>query len=70
VRPVLPAYATVDLRGGVNFKRITFEVYAKNVGDSRGLNNITSLNLSGFTNPWTASVIQPRTVGMSVTASF
>lgn len=69
-RPTLPAYTTVDLHAGVTDRRLTFEIYVKNLGDARGLNNITSLALSGYTNPWTASVIQPRTVGASVSASF
>ena len=69
-RPTLPAYTTVDLRAGVTHDRVSLELYVKNVGDSHGLNNITSLALSGYTNPFTAAVIQPRTVGMSVSASF
>jgi iron complex outermembrane receptor protein len=69
-RPTLPAYTTVDLRAGANYQRWSLEVYVKNVGDARGLNNLTSLALSGFSNPFTASVIQPRTVGLSLSASF
>ena len=70
VRPTLPAYATVDLRAGVTHQRVTVQLYLKNVGDERGLNNITSLALSGYSNPFTASVIQPRTVGLSISAGF
>lgn len=70
VRPVLPAYTTVDLRAGLSYQRFTLEAYVKNVGDVRGLNNLTSLDLSGYMNPWTASVIQPRTVGVSLSARF
>ena len=69
-RPTLPAYTTVDLRAGLDYKNLTAEVYVKNVGDTRGFNNITSLDLSGAANPWTASVIQPRTVGLSLVAKF
>jgi len=70
IRPTLPAYTTVDLRAGATYQRVTFEVYVKNLGDERGLNNLTSLALSGYQDPFTASVIQPRTVGASISASF
>ncbi|MGA0602633.1 TonB-dependent receptor [Caulobacter sp. KR2-114] len=70
VRPTLLAYATVDLRAGVSHDRLSFTLWIKNVGDTRGLNNVTSLALSGYSNPFTASVIQPRTVGLSVSAGF
>lgn len=69
-RPNLPDYTTVDLRAGVSYDRWTAELYIKNVGDEHGLNNLTSMNLSGFTDPFTASVIQPRTIGLSLSAGF
>jgi hypothetical protein len=40
------------------------------VGNELGLNNLTSLALNAYSNPYTASVIQPRTVGVSVSAGF
>jgi outer membrane receptor protein involved in Fe transport len=69
-RPVLPAYTTVDLRTGLNYQHYSLALYAKNVGNRRGFNNIDSLALSGFQAPFTASVIQPRTVGFSVSARY
>jgi outer membrane receptor protein involved in Fe transport len=69
-RPVMPAYTTVDLRSGLNYRNYTFELYAKNVGNERGFNNITSLALSAYQAPFTASVIQPRTVGFAVIGKF
>jgi iron complex outermembrane receptor protein len=70
VRPIMPAYTTVDLRTGLNYQNLTFELYAKNVGNERGFNNITSLALSAYQAPFTASVIQPRTIGFSAIAKF
>jgi iron complex outermembrane recepter protein len=70
VRPLIPSYTTVDLRTGVNYGLYTFELYAKNVGNERGFNNVSSLSLSAYQAPFTASVIQPRTVGLSMIARF
>jgi outer membrane receptor protein involved in Fe transport len=70
VRPAMPPYTTVDLRTGLNYKGYTFELYAKNIGDRRGFNNITSLALSAYQAPFTASVIQPRTIGFSLIGKF
>ena len=70
VRPSLPSYTTVDLRAGITFKRFTFELYAKNVGDERGFNNVTSNANSGYQAPFSASLITPRTIGISVSAKY
>jgi iron complex outermembrane receptor protein len=70
VRPVLPSYTSVNLRAGLTRQSWDIEVYAKNVSNERGFNNMTSLNLSGYSNPFTASVIQPRTLGVSIRTSF
>lgn len=69
-RPLLPAYTTVDLRTGLNYQHYSLELYAKNVGDRRGFNNIDSMALSGFQAPFTASVVQPRTVGFLLVAKY
>jgi iron complex outermembrane recepter protein len=70
VRPRLPDYTTVDLRAGLNYGLYSFELYAKNVANERGFNNLSSLSLSAYQAPFTASVIQPRTVGLSMIARF
>ena len=68
VRPELPSYNTVNLRAGLDSGRWTFELYAKNIGDSRGIafyDNSSTPNFGG-------SVVytQPRTIGALVTARF
>lgn len=62
-----PSYTTVDLRAGFDTGRWSFEVYARNLTDERG---VTSL--SGF-DPTTAAagaaevgIIRPRVIGLSV----
>jgi outer membrane receptor protein involved in Fe transport len=69
-RPVMPAYQTVDLRAGINRGGLELEVYVKNLNDSHGLNNVTSLNSDGFSEPLTGAVIQPRTFGISLSDKF
>jgi len=69
-RPVLPSYQTADLRVGVTRGPTELELYVKNVGDSHGLTDLTSLAIDSYSAPLTASVIQPRTFGFSVVDKF
>jgi len=67
-RAQLPSYNTVNLRAGVDNAHWALELYAKNVGDSRGItyyNNTASSNFGGE-----EGLIQPRTVGITVTAKL
>jgi outer membrane receptor protein involved in Fe transport len=67
-RPELPSYNTVNLRAGLENGRWTFELYCKNVGDTRGIAyyiNSTTPNYGGAVN-----YVLPRTVGALVTARF
>ncbi len=67
-RAELPSYNTVSLRAGLENARWSFELYARNIDDSRG---ITSYSNSGTANfGGTISLIQPRTVGAAVTLRF
>lgn len=74
---LLPSYNTFDLRAGVNVKRNwTLEVFAKNIGDVRGISSLggnlsvagggTSTAIPGES----VTIIQPRTVGVTVTARY
>jgi len=69
-RPVMPSYTTVDLRAGVTFDRYTLQVFAKNLGDERAFGNIGSEAASGFGAPYSASIIQPRTLGVTLTGRW
>lgn len=69
-RPVMPSYTTVDLRAGVEFDAYTLQVYAKNLGDERAFGNIASESGAGFGPPFAASVIQPRTLGVTLTGRW
>ena len=65
-RQSLPAYAKTDLRAGVNMDTWVFNVYANNVADKRGLlqGGLYNTPSVGF------NIIQPRTIGLSVTKTF
>jgi outer membrane receptor protein involved in Fe transport len=60
-----PAYDVEDLHAGVSNDVWRLMVYAKNLGDARG--QTADLNLGPFTR---VSIIQPRTVGVSLSRSF
>jgi outer membrane receptor protein involved in Fe transport len=78
-RFLLPSYDTVDLRAGVNYDRWSLELYAKNVGDARGISttgNTASAAAAaaagvgpGVLLP-TVDVIRPRVVGLSLTGKL
>ena len=64
-RQELPAYAKTDLRAGLKWDDWRFNLYANNVTDRRGLiSGGYPSSLSDF------FIIQPRTVGLSVSKIF
>jgi outer membrane receptor protein involved in Fe transport len=68
-RADIPAYNTVNLRLGVDYKTWGFQLFAKNVGDERGIVNLTGpgqiLDLGR-----SETLIQPRTLGFLVSKKF
>ena len=70
VRPTIPSYEVIDLRAGVNYKNYALNLYVKNVHDSRGITDLASLAADPGLNPYTATLIQPRTFGFAVSAQF
>lgn len=72
----LPSYNTVDLRAGLDFDVWTVQLFAKNVGDERGIQSFqtsyaplpppTAFGVGGRS----ATVITPRTIGMTATVRF
>jgi iron complex outermembrane recepter protein len=61
----LPAYTTADLRAGLTFGRVDAQLYVHNLSDERG-------QLSLFFAQFGArvAILQPRTVGVSLTTRF
>jgi iron complex outermembrane receptor protein len=65
----LEAAGTVDLRIGVRNDRWRLEAYARNVGDVQRYNGANPLTLDPL-GATAANLIQPRTLGVSLTAEF
>ncbi len=69
----LPGYTTLDLRTGVEHGPWTVEAYVKNLTDAQSYSETVGLNnptYSNYSNQWTAAVLRPRTVGVSLAFKF
>ena len=69
-RPVLPAYSVVNLQVGVNNGKYSASLFAKNVGNARGLTSAAPLSLGRSLDNYTVTLIQPLTVGVSLADKF
>ncbi|HUO18721.1 MAG TPA: TonB-dependent receptor [Steroidobacteraceae bacterium] len=67
-RPELPSYNTVNLRAGLENARWSFELYVRNLGDTRGITSYAGSGTANFGG--SISLIQPRTVGAAATLRF
>jgi len=65
----LPAYSLTDLQAGIDFKRASIAFFVRNLFDARGL---TSANdaVRVLGGPLWVSLVQPRTLGATVTVPF
>ena len=75
MKPIaLPAYKTLTLNGGVDINSVRISLYGKNLTNARGINfagpigDQSPLNPPG--NPYTAAIIQPRTIGVDLSYRF
>ena len=71
----LPAYATLDFRGGFTWNKVTLTGYVRNVTDKRGAvalyGAVAGADLAtGTVGPAALTVIQPRTVGVTARVEF
>jgi outer membrane receptor protein involved in Fe transport len=64
----LPSYNTTAVRIGLDNDRYRVELYAKNLSDARGITDYFSQVAPGLAGD--ISVIQPRTVGLTLSAKF
>ncbi|HVH85054.1 MAG TPA: TonB-dependent receptor, partial [Steroidobacteraceae bacterium] len=67
-RPELPSYSTVNLRAGLENGRWAFELYCKNVGDTRGIAYYTNSGTPNYGG--TVNYVMPRTLGATATLKF
>jgi len=68
-RQVLPSYSMVDLRAGAKFRSYTFTAYVQNAGDVRAISSVAQETL-GSVQALTAAVAPPRTIGVTLSATF
>jgi iron complex outermembrane receptor protein len=68
-RQTLPSYSMVDLRAGVRLKAYELTFYVKNVCDSRAISEVSAETVNGI-NAFSASVITPRTIGLTLSGKF
>jgi iron complex outermembrane receptor protein len=69
-RQLLPGYSMVDLRAGVRVKAYELSVYVKNAADSRGISEVSAETAVNGANAYSASVITPRTIGLTVSGKY
>jgi iron complex outermembrane receptor protein len=71
---LLPGYTTLTVNASLDWKQVRVSLYGKNLTNARGINfagpigDQSALNPSW--NPYTAAVIQPRTVGIDLSYRF
>lgn len=69
----LPAYATFDLRAGLDVGGWSIAAFAKNITDKRAFVVVGQQGLAANSTPgafYSASLIQPRTIGAEVSVKF
>jgi iron complex outermembrane recepter protein len=68
-RVVLPSYSLVNLRAGLKLPSYTFTAYVKNAGNVRAINSVTAEPGSSPA-ALSAAIATPRTIGVTIAASF
>jgi len=61
-----PAYTVLGLQAGVDFERFKLSAYVRNLANTRGIAAVSFTTLTAAK----AVVIEPRTIGLAVSASF
>lgn len=64
----LPSYNQINLQAGLRDEHYTFELFARNVTDEKGISSYN--NMSGFNETGLVTLIQPRTIGLRVSATY
>jgi iron complex outermembrane receptor protein len=63
-----PAYTTFNLRSGARYGSLLINLYVNNAGNKRGIVGITQGD--GINGGYSTTIIQPRTVGLSLVYTF
>jgi iron complex outermembrane recepter protein len=68
-RQTLPSYSMVDLRAGIRVKTYELTLYVKNAGDARAISEVSAETVNGI-NAYSASVVTPRTIGLTLSGKY
>jgi len=64
----LPSYNQINLQAGIRDARYTIELFARNVTDEKGISSY--INTGAFNETGELTLIQPRTIGLRVAATY
>jgi iron complex outermembrane recepter protein len=68
-RQTLPGYSMVDLRAGVRVKSYELTLYVKNASDARAISEVSAETVNGIS-AYSASLVTPRTVGLTLSGKY
>jgi outer membrane receptor protein involved in Fe transport len=68
-RQTLPGYSMADLRAGVRVKTYELTLYVKNAGDARAISEVSAETVNGIS-AYSASLVAPRTVGLTLSGKY
>jgi outer membrane receptor protein involved in Fe transport len=60
----------VDVRAGVRVKDYELTLYVKNATDSRAISEAAAETTLGGVNSFSASVVTPRTIGLTLSGKY
>ncbi len=66
----VPSYESIDLRAGIEFGRWSLQAYVKNLTDERGITSLVGDGTFLPNNAIGVAIIRPRTIGVTIGASF
>jgi iron complex outermembrane recepter protein len=69
-RQTLPHYSMVDLRTGIRVNNYEVTLYVKNATDARAISEVSAETTLSGVNAFSASVVTPRTVGLTLSGKY
>ena len=66
----MPAYTTIELRAGIDYAGWDYSIFARNLTDKRGFIAGGANDTITRTGVFSASIIQPRTIGLTLSKKF
>jgi outer membrane receptor protein involved in Fe transport len=69
-RQTLPHYSMVDLRAGIRVNAYELTLYVKNATDARAISEVSAETTLSGVNAFSASVITPRTIGLTLSGKY